>query len=245
MILKGKNIIVTGSRGLIGKAIVSDITKEGGIAICLDILNKTTPEQHQYKVDLTDQEQTNRVLKEIITIYKRIDGLVNNAYPRTKDWGTRIEKVKLSSFRENIDWQLSSVFHLIQLLINHVVNFNNCSIVSLASIYGIVGNDFTLYENTDMTSPVAYPAIKGGLISMNRYLASYFGKNNLRFNCISPGGIQDKQSPEFIKNYSKKVPLKRMGTPNDIAPTVSFLLSEKANYITGQNIVIDGGWTAI
>ncbi len=80
---------------------------------------------------------------------------------------------------------------------------------------------------------------------MNRYLASYFGENNLRFNCVSPGGIQDQQPDEFIKNYNAKVPMKRMGTPEDIAPTVSFLLSEKSKYITGQNIAIDGGWTSI
>ena len=245
MILKGKNIIVTGSKGLLGKAIVSDIKKEGGIAICLDISHETTEGINRFKVDLTDQGQTENCIKEIIKTYKIIDGLVNNAYPRTKDWGTKMEEVSLSSFRQNIDWQLNSVFHLIQLLSIHMKEINQGSVVNIASVYGIVGNDFTVYEGTDMTSPVAYSAIKGGLINMNRYLASYFGKNNLRFNCVSPGGIQHKQSSKFIKNYNAKVPMKRMGTPEDIAPTVSFLLSEKANYITGQNIAIDGGWTAI
>ena len=245
MILKGKNIVITGSEGLLGKAIVSDIKKEGGIAICLDISHETAPESHKFKVDLTDQVQTENCIREIINTYRIIDGLVNNAYPRTKDWGTKMEGVTLSSFRQNIDWQLNSVFHLIQLLSIHMKEINQGSIVNIASIYGIVGNDFTVYESTNMTSPVAYSAIKGGLINMNRYLASYFGKNNLRFNCVSPGGIQDQQPPKFIKNYNNKVPMKRMGTPEDIAPTVSFLLSEKANYITGQNIAIDGGWTAI
>ena len=245
MILKGKNIIVTGSEGLLGKAIVDDIQKEGGIAICLDISLETAPESHQYKVDLTHQEDTKKTLKQLIRTYHQIDGLVNNAYPRTKDWGTKMEEVALSSFRQNVDWQLNSIFHLIQLISNHMTGLNQGAVVNIASIYGMVGNDFTLYNNTDLTSPVAYSAIKGGLINMNRYLASYFGKNNLRFNCVSPGGIQDQQPQEFIKNYNAKVPMKRMGTPEDIAPTVSFLLSEKAKYITGQNIAIDGGWTAI
>ena len=245
MILKGKNIIVTGSEGLLGKAIVDDIQKEGGIAICLDISHETAPESHRYKVDLTHQEETESIVIKLIKTYRHIDGLVNNAYPRTKDWGTKMEEVALSSFRQNVDWQLNSIFHIIQLLSNHMIGFNQGSVVNIASIYGIVGNDFTLYENTNLTSPVAYSAIKGGLINMNRYLASYFGKNNLRFNCVSPGGIQDKQPDEFIKNYNNKVPLKRMGTPEDIAPLVSFLLSEKSKYITGQNIAIDGGWTAI
>lgn len=245
MILKGKNIIVTGSEGLLGKAIVADIQKEGGIAICLDISHETAPELHRYKVNLTHQEETENILIKLFEAYHHIDGLVNNAYPRTKDWGTKMEEVALSSFRQNVDWQLNSIFHLIQLISNHMIGFNQGSVVNIASIYGIVGNDFTLYDNTNLTSPVAYSAIKGGLINMNRYLASYFGKNNLRFNCVSPGGIQDQQPDEFIKNYNAKVPMKRMGTPEDIAPTVSFLLSEKSKYITGQNIAIDGGWTAI
>lgn len=245
MILKDKNIIVTGSEGLLGKEIVSDITREGGTAIRIDISNETTPELHKYKVDITDQNETDINLKKIIDTYDHIDGLVNNAYPRTNDWGDELEKVSLSSFRKNVDWQLNSVFHLIQLLSKHMKQKNKGSIVNIASIYGVVGNDFTLYENTNMTSPVAYSAIKGGLINMNRYLASYFGKNNLRFNCISPGGIENQQPEEFIKKYRNKVPLKRMATPIDIAPTVSFLLSEKAKYITGQNIAIDGGWIAI
>ena len=245
MILKGKNIIVTGSKGLLGKAIVKDIQKEGGIAICLDISHETVPESHKYKIDLTKQKDTDTIVDLLIKKYHQIDGLVNNAYPKTKDWDTKMEEVTLSSFRQNVDWQLNSIFHLIQLLSKHMTRFNEGSVVNIASIYGIVGNDFTLYDNTNLTSPVAYSAIKGGLINMNRYLASYFGKNNLRFNCVSPGGIQNQQPENFIKNYSEKVPMKRMGTPEDIAPTVSFLLSKKAKYITGQNIAIDGGWTAI
>ena len=245
MILKGKNIIITGSEGLIGRALVDDINREGGVAICLDISLKTDPEIHHYKVDLTNQGQTKSIVKKLIKSYRRIDGLVNNAYPRTKDWGTKMEEVDLYSFRQNVDWQLNGVFHLIQLVSNHMIDFKDGSIVNIASIYGIIGNDFTLYDNTNLNPPVAYSAIKGGLINMNRYLASYFGKNNLRFNCVSPGGIQDQQPTEFIKKYNAKVPMKRMGTPKDIAPTVSFLLSKKANYITGQNIAIDGGWMAI
>ncbi len=139
MILKGKNIIVTGSEGLLGKAIVTDIQKEGGIAICLDISHETAPELHRYKVDLTHQEETENILIKLFEAYHHIDGLVNNAYPRTKDWGTKMEEVALSSFRQNVDWQLNSVFHLIQLISNHMIEFNQGSVVNIASIYGIVG----------------------------------------------------------------------------------------------------------
>jgi NAD(P)-dependent dehydrogenase (short-subunit alcohol dehydrogenase family) len=119
------------------------------------------------------------------------------------------------------------------------------SIVNISSIYGVVGPDFGVYEGTEMTLPAAYSAIKGGIINFSRYLAAYLGPNGVRVNCISPGGIFDNQNPVFVENYNKKVPMKRMGLPIDISPAVTFLLSEEASYITGQNIAIDGGWTCI
>ena len=119
------------------------------------------------------------------------------------------------------------------------------SIVNISSIYGTVGPDFTIYEGTNMTMPAAYSAIKGGVINFTRYLASYLGPQNIRVNTISPGGIFDNQPANFVDNYNKKVPLRRMGLPNDITPSVIFLLSDESSYITGQNIIIDGGWTAI
>ena len=96
-----------------------------------------------------------------------------------------------------------------------------------------------------MTMPAAYAAIKGGVINFTRYLASYYGKYNIRVNCISPGGIYNNQSEIFVKNYERKVPMNRMGKTSDIAPAVCFMLSDESSYITGQNLVIDGGWTSI
>jgi NAD(P)-dependent dehydrogenase (short-subunit alcohol dehydrogenase family) len=96
-----------------------------------------------------------------------------------------------------------------------------------------------------MTNPAAYSAIKGGLINLTRYMASYFGPNNVRVNCISPGGIFDNQPEIFVRNYESKVPLGRMGKPEEIAPSAVFLLSDESSYITGHNLVVDGGWTAI
>jgi NAD(P)-dependent dehydrogenase (short-subunit alcohol dehydrogenase family) len=121
----------------------------------------------------------------------------------------------------------------------------NGSIVNFGSIYGIVGNDFTIYEDYNGTSPGEYCAIKGAIINFTRYLASYFGKYNVRINCVSPGGIFDNQREEFVKKYTHKCPMKRMGNPDDIAPICLFLVSDGAKYITGQNIAVDGGWTAI
>ena len=141
--------------------------------------------------------------------------------------------------------QLSQIFSVSKPVLQIMKKQKTGSLVNIASIYGMVGNDFTLYEGTNLTSPVAYSAIKGGLINLNRYFASYFGKYNVRSNCVSPGGIYNNQNPDFVKRYNKKVPMKRMGEATDISPIVSFLLSDSAKYITGQNIAVDGGWTSI
>src|SRR5690606_28354956 len=121
------------------------------------------------------------------------------------------------------------------------------SVVNIASIYGVVGNDFSLYEEYNGTSPAAYSAIKGGIVNFTRYLASYYGRYNIRVNCMSPGGVLDKlnQHPSFIKRYSLRSPLTRLGEPYEMAAPISFLLSDDASFITGHNLLVDGGWTCI
>ncbi len=243
--LKDKIIIVTGGNGLIGKAIVKDINENNGNAINADINVETDLAKNQIYCDITSNESIKKSINLVINKYGRIDGLVNSAYPRTKDWGNRFEDVTLESWRKNVEIQLDSVFYITQLVLRKMKEQQFGAIVNIGSTYGVVGNDFTVYEGTDLSSPAAYSAIKGGIINFTRYLASYFGKYGIRVNCVSPGGIFDNQNPVFVKNYEYKVPLKRMGKPEDIAPSVSFLLSDKASYITGHNLLVDGGWTII
>jgi NAD(P)-dependent dehydrogenase (short-subunit alcohol dehydrogenase family) len=245
MTLQDKVILVTGGGGLLGKAFVDDIKSKGGIAINMDITNDDNMDEGTLKFDLLNDEEIETTLNMVMKQYGRIDGLVNNAYPRTKDWGNRFEDTLPESFSRNVEMQLSRIFAMSQPVLKIMSGQGKGSVVHIASIYGIVGNDFTVYENTEITSPAAYSAIKGGLINFSRYLASYFGKYNVRSNCISPGGIFNHQDSTFVRQYESKVPMKRMGTPQDIAPAVSFLLSDEARYITGQNIAVDGGWTAI
>lgn len=243
--LSEKIIIVTGGSGLIGRAIVQDIAKKGGIAINADISVETNLDKGLLNVDITSDDSIEKGIKNVVAHFDRIDGLVNNAYPRTKDWGNKFEDIIPDSWRQNVDMQMNSYFVFCQNVLKQMAKQQNGAIVNIASIYGVVGNDFTVYEGTSLTSAAAYSAIKGGIINFTRYLASYFGRDQIRINCVSPGGIFDNQNPVFVKNYENKVPLKRMGTADDIAPAVSFLLSDEAKYITGQNLIVDGGWTAI
>jgi NAD(P)-dependent dehydrogenase (short-subunit alcohol dehydrogenase family) len=243
--LKNKIIIVTGGNGLLGKSIIKRLTLEGAFCINFEINHKTNEDLSQVYCDITNVESIDNALGLVISKYSKIDGLINNAYPRTKDWGNKFEEIEINSWKNNLDWQLNSYFYITQKVLVQMELQKSGSIVNMASIYGVVGADFSVYEGTTMTMPAAYSAIKGALINFTRYLASYFGPKQIRVNAVSPGGIYDNQNELFVQNYSKKVPMRRLGTPEDISPTVAFLLSDDAKYITGQNIIIDGGWTAI
>lgn len=240
-----KNVIVTGGSGLIGRAIVNNLASEGFNAINFDIVNAIELEGPFVKCNITKPEAVNKALKKVEELYGPIYGLVNNAYPRTKDWGLPFEEIPYDSWSKNVDMQLNAAFYITQQVVTGMVERSEGRIVNISSIYGVVGNDFTIYENTPLSPPAAYSAIKGGLVNFSRYLASKYGKNGISVNCVSPGGIFDRQPVSFVEAYEYKVPMKRMGKPEDVSPAVAFFMSEGAGYITGQNLVVDGGWTCI
>ena len=246
--LKDKVIIVTGADGLIGRQVVTDLLEREATVICADIncTDEVSDQQMNIRLDLSDNASIDNLVNVTMERYGRIDGLINAAYPRTKDWGKyRFEDTPFRHWKENVELQLNSVFYLDQQVLKVMKEQRHGSVVNFGSIYGIVGNDFTIYEDYGGTSPAEYCAIKGGIINFTRYLASYFGKYNVRVNCVCPGGIFDHQREEFLKAYNHRCPMKRMGNPDDIAPLCLFLVSDGAKYITGQIIAADGGWTAI
>jgi len=243
--LKDRIIIVTGGNGLLGKAIIERIKAEGAFCVNFEINHKTNDDLSNVECDITNQESIDNALSLVIDKYHKIDGLVNNAYPKTKDWGDKFEDIKIDSWKQNVDWQLNSYFYMSQKVAIQMVKQKKGSIINMASMYGVIAPDFTVYDGTNMTMPAAYSAIKGGLVNLTRYIAAYYGPQQIRVNTVSPGGIFDNQNTIFVRNYEKKVPMRRMGTPSDIAPSVVFLLSDDSKYITGQNLIIDGGWTAI
>ncbi|MFD2872524.1 oxidoreductase [Mucilaginibacter ximonensis] len=240
----GKVIVITGSSGLLGQDIVNTLRKEGAIVIGVDLhfYNQT---EHDFIIDITDEESIKKAVTDIVNKYGRIDGWVNNAYPRTADWGNKLEDVSALSWKANVDMHLNGYFNCCQIVLNQMKQQGFGSLINMSSIYGIVGPDFSVYDGTEMTMPVAYSAIKGGLITLTKYLASYFGPSQVRVNSVSPGGVFNNQPASFVENYNKKVPLRRLGTSQDVVASIYFLLSDEANYITGHNLVVDGGWTAI
>lgn len=245
--LNNKVIIVTGGRGLIGREIVKELRERGAVAIDADMSVSTDAEARTFHLDLTDNGSIDALIEFTLSNYGgRIDGLINAAYPHTPDWGRyKFEDTPFEHWSENVRIQLNPVFYIDQQVARVMTRQKSGSIVNFGSIYGIVGNDFTIYEEYGGSSPAKYCAIKGGIINFTRYMASYLGKDGIRVNCVCPGGIFDNQREEFLRAYNHRCPMKRMGNPDDIAPLCLFLVSDGAKYITGQIIAADGGWTAI
>jgi NAD(P)-dependent dehydrogenase (short-subunit alcohol dehydrogenase family) len=241
--LKDKIIVVTGGSGLLGRSFIQQIRNAGGIAINADII--ATDEEHSYCCDVTKEIPVKKMMTSIISEYGKVDGWINCAYPRTNDWGTTFENIPPESWQKNIDMHLNGYFICSRIALEQMKAQGYGSLINIGSIYGILGPDLTVYENTAIVNPAAYSAIKGGIINFSRYLASYYGRYNIRVNCISPGGIFDNQDERFVQQYEKKVPAGRMGHPGDISPAAVFLLSDDSLYINGHNLVIDGGWSVI
>jgi len=248
-LLKNKIAVVTGGAGLIGKEIVKGLLDFGAEVYIADVSKNIYEDHissntHNIHLDITSARSVHNGIKKIIELSKKIDILINCAYPRTQDWGEKFENISFESWKENVNDHLGGYFLCCQKSADQMKLQQNGSIINLASIYGVVAPDFSVYKNTDMTMPAAYSAIKGGIITFTKYLATYFGKYNIRANVVSPGGIFDNQSPSFIEKYCQKTPLGKMATPQDVVGAIIFLASDASSYVTGQNIIIDGGWTA-
>jgi NAD(P)-dependent dehydrogenase (short-subunit alcohol dehydrogenase family) len=255
--LKKKAAFITGGCGLIGIEICKALASAGAKTVVLDIANDKGKmlekeirsngyECYYEQFDITNLEKSDQAIENFYNKYDSLDIWINNAYPRTNDWGNDVENLNLESWRRNVDMHLNS-YSWLSRKVALVMKERKIkgSIINISSIYGVVGNDFTVYDGTNLTSPMAYAAIKGGIINLSRYLASYFGKYNIRINNLCPGGIFAGQNEIFVKNYEKKVPLQKMGSSEDIASAALFLASEASSYITGSTIMVDGGWTAI
>lgn len=255
--LKNKVCLITGGAGLIGanfsrvcaeqgaKVVIVDIDEEKGIEVVRNIIGHTGNSDVIFlKCDITSDKDIIKLISTTQKKFKSIDALVNNAYPRNKNYGRKFEEVTYTDFCENVNVHLGGYFLITKLVSEVMKKQKQGVIVNMASIYGVMAPKFEIYDGTEMTTPVEYSAIKGAVINLTKYLASYLGKYNIRVNAISPGGVANHQPESFVKAYVKKVVLGgRMAESDDITGVLVFLLSDASKYITGQNIVVDGGWS--
>jgi NAD(P)-dependent dehydrogenase (short-subunit alcohol dehydrogenase family) len=260
--LKGKTAIVTGAIGTLGKYFCSGLGEAGANIVILD-LDLAGCEQFaevlkkKYDIqtiglycDVTQPESVHTMLDAVKKLFPSIDILLNNASYRSK-----IPKALHAPFEE---YTLDEWIRMMAVNVNGP--FLCCqavgslmreqqhggSIINIASIYGMLGTDHRIYPQGENRSnnPASYSAAKGAILSLTRYLATYWGANGIRVNSISPGGVANKQNDEFISRYSERVPMGRMARPEEMVATVIYLASNASSYVTGQNLVIDGGLSA-
>jgi NAD(P)-dependent dehydrogenase (short-subunit alcohol dehydrogenase family) len=250
-------VIITGGSGLLGTAfstacagagysvVIADINNDAGNRTASDIKKKTGNTDVKYKhCDITSGTSVKELINFCKDEFGTISALVNNAYPRNKNYGRRFEDVTYEDFCDNVCMHMGGYFNITTGVAREMMAQKSGNIINMGSIYGFAAPRFEIYDGTSMTMPVEYAAIKGGIINLTKYLASYLGKYNIRVNAISPGGIEDRQPESFIKEYSSHVFFGgRMAQPDDITGVLLFLLSDESRYITGQNIIVDGGWT--
>ena len=217
--------IVAGGCGLIGKAVVKKLVSNSYCVINVDPDCDTRYSREELlllKAGIDDIPMLTHLLKQ----HSDISTFINCSYP--SDPYQHLQAFERST----------------SIIAQHMSSNGGGSIVNLSSIYGVVGAKHSIYEGVGIDMPHTYSMIKGGIISLTRAIATAYGKFNVRANCVSPGGVYDNQYPKFIDRYNARVPLGRMATPEDIADPVVWLAGDEARYITGQNLIVDGGLTA-
>lgn len=247
--LSKKNIFILGSEGLIGKKTSEVLYLHGAKLICIDKISKKKIKKKNYYYQRIDISNLKIFKKQVEKLYGQFgvpDVFINCSYPKTMDWkNNSFKKINLKSFKKNIDIHLNSFAWTAKIIADSMSKRKRGSIILLSSIYGLVGQKPFIYENTKMSESMTYSIIKGGINTLTKQMSAYYGKYNIRVNAICPGGIFNNQEKKFVKEYIINTPLKRMATPEDIAYSIVFLASDASSYITGIQMPIDGGWTAI
>ncbi|WP_375083788.1 oxidoreductase [Providencia sp. SKLX074055] len=252
-LLADKNILVIGAGGLLGSTLVAELLNQKVKVIAADInletmndrlksinINTKNSNIHLLQCNIVDKESIKKVLDSAL----EIDGAVNTTYPRNNKYGSHFFDVSLESFNENLSLHLGSSFLFTQQCAAYFLRHKKpFSLVNISSIYGVIAPKFEIYEKTSMTMPVEYAAIKSAILHLNKYVVSYINDSKFRINCVSPGGIFDSQPEEFLKAYKANTHGEGMLNVKEIIGTITFLLSDQSRYVTGQNIIVDDGFS--
>ena len=255
--LKGRNAIVTGANGLLGRIFCETLAELGANLFLVDlpesdfettrslIFKNWEVEVSCLPTNLEDQAQRENLIAGIFKSNVEVNLLVNNAAfvgsSNLSGWTETFEHQSLDTWRRAMEVNLTAVFDLSKGLYPLMRQSRGSNIINIASIYGSYGPDWRLYEGTQLGNPAAYAASKGGVIQLTRWLATTLAPN-VRVNAISPGGIENGQSSLFIKRYESRTPLERMANPQDLKGAMAFLASDLSEYVTGHVLEVNGGW---
>ena len=251
--LKDKNIIVIGASGRLGKVVSSSLLDQGANVIAVDVDQVGIDKQKEIHLSkkytpimgsCNDIDSIKSIFNTVLNKTGNIDGAVNLSYPKNKNYGKHFFDVSYEDFCENTALHLGGYFLFMQQCAKYSVEEGvKFSLLNFSSIYGVISPKFEIYEETKMTVPVEYAAIKSSLLHLTSYLTAYTKGTSFRVNCISPGGIFDDQDNKFLRNYKNKSRSKGMLDPDDLIGTVLYLLSDASEFVCGQNIVVDDGFS--
>jgi gluconate 5-dehydrogenase len=254
--LEGRVAIVTGGAGLLGSAMSEALSEAGAHVVvasrnldnCRAMakrLSANGPEASALRVDVGDKASIEAMITGTVERFGQLDILVNNAYSGKLG---PVETMSIEDFEQSLRHGVTAYFLCFQAALPHLRQSDGASVINIASMYGMIAPDQGIYGDTGYNSPINYSAVKGAVLQMNRFMATYCAKDGIRVNAISPGPFPRKEAqeklPEFMQALSRKNPMNRIGEPWELKGSIVFLASRASSYMTGQNIVVDGGWTA-
>ena len=258
--VKGKVIIITGALGLLGTACTDGFSEEGAKVVIVDLDGKICQKRaleiaKKYGTkplgigcNITKPEEVGKMVQRVVSEYGCIDVLVNNAAIQTEHFFAPFEEYPLKDWEEVMRVDVTGVFLCSQSIAREMEKKRSGSIINISSIYGVVAPDQRIYEGAiyrgkQINTPLVYSTSKGAVLSLTRYLSTYLAKYGIRVNAVTPGGIYSGQNDTFVKKYSERCPLGRMASPNEIFNAIYFLACDASSYVTGHNLIVDGGWT--
>ena len=247
-----KVVLVTGGAGRIGSALAFDLINQGYKVLLGDIVKKklikikkkiNSSNLEIFCGDLTKKNTIEKFINYGVKKFKKIDCAVHCSYPKSKKWGVPFEKVEERYLNQDLSKQLGGAIIFSQSIIKYFLRIKSGNLILISSILGLQPPKFENYKSLNINSPIEYTAIKSGIIAITKYISKYYQKKNIRINCVSPGGIKANQPRRFINRYRKYCNFKGLLDGSDVSKLIIFLISEKSKYISGQNIVIDDGWS--
>ncbi len=254
--LEGKSVLITGGCGLIGRAFAEACAQYGANVILADIeaakpseAAQKLSEKHGRKmlgisVDVCDKQSVLALRNKILQEYGRIDGLVNTHQNKTNNFFEKFETYTEENWDAVVETNLKGTFLTCQVIGSHMVENGGGAIVNIPSTYSVVAPNQNLYKGTDLGCPAAYSASKGGVMALSQYLATYWAAKNIRVNQITPHGVWNHHEKKFEENFANFSPMQRLSSNHEVCGALIFLLSDASSYVTGHNLMVDGGWTA-